>query len=63
MRSPFISGIIYLTLTVLFTSFAIFQVNENGWGFLVYALLVIATLDFVRGVKFISLHFKQKKKD
>lgn len=61
MRSPLSTGIIYLILGVIFTFFAVQQVNLNGWNFLTYTMILLATIDFGAAFRFLSLHFKKKK--
>lgn len=60
-RSPLFSGIIYIFLAVLFTYFAIQNVNEAGWGFFSYLLVLLATFDLVSGIRMVGLHYKIKK--
>ena len=60
-QSPFVSGIIYFLLGILFTYFAIQNVNETGWGFFPYLLVILATFDFGSGIRMMMLHFKLKK--
>ncbi|MCP3742489.1 YdiK family protein [Rossellomorea sp. BNER] len=60
-RSPLFSGFIYIILGVLFTYFAIQNVNNQGWGFFSYLLVLLATLDFGSGLRMVNLHFKIKK--
>ncbi|MBM7588230.1 hypothetical protein JOC86_004827 [Bacillus pakistanensis] len=60
-RSPLFSGLIYMILGVLFTYFAIQNVNNQGWGFFSYLLVLLATLDFGSGLRMVNLHFKIKK--
>ncbi len=61
-RSPLVSGVIYLLLGVLFTYFAVQNVqNDEGWGFFTYMLIFLATLDFGSGLRMVMLHFKIKK--
>ncbi|WP_423800417.1 YdiK family protein [Neobacillus sp. SAB-20_R2A] len=59
-RSPLFSGLIYLILGVLFTYFAIDDVQNNGWGFFSYLLVILATFDFGSALKMIVFHFKYK---
>ncbi|MGM0847363.1 MAG: YdiK family protein [Bacillota bacterium] len=59
-RSPLFSGILYILLGVLFTYFAIINVNDNGWGFFSYLMVLLATLDFGSGIKMVAMHFKIK---
>jgi uncharacterized membrane protein HdeD (DUF308 family) len=59
-RSPLFSGIVYLILGLLFTYFAVQNVNDQGWGFFSYLLVVIATFDLGSGIRMILFHFKLK---
>ncbi|MCH6269471.1 MULTISPECIES: YdiK family protein [Neobacillus] len=59
-RSPLFSGLIYLILGALFTYFAIDDVQNNGWGFFSYLLVILATFDFGSALKMIVFHFKYK---
>lgn len=58
---PLFSGVIYCLLGVLFTYFAIQQVNSSGWGFFAFMLIFLATIDFGSGFRLFTLHFKIKK--
>lgn len=60
-QSPLVSGVIYILLGSLFTYFAIENVNEAGWGFFSYLLVMLATFDFGSGIRMILLHFKLKQ--
>ncbi|AIE58768.1 YdiK family protein [Bacillus methanolicus] len=59
-QSPLISGIFYIMLGTLFTFFAIQNVNEAGWGFFTYLLVILATFDIGSGIRMIAFHFKIK---
>ena len=59
-RSPLLSGLIYFILGALFTYFAINDVQNNGWGFFSYLLVILATFDFGSGLKMIIFHFKYR---
>jgi hypothetical protein len=61
-RTPLFSGIMYFLLGFLFTYFAIQDIQESGWGFYVYLLIILATFDFGSGIKMILLHFAYKNK-
>jgi hypothetical protein len=61
-RSPFVSGIIYIVLGCLFTYFAVEDVNQNGWGFFSYLLVLLATFDFGSGIRIIFYYNKYKEK-
>lgn len=61
MRSPLLSGTLYIVLGLVFTFFAIQQVKMNGFGFMVYVLIILATLDFGAGFRLIILHFRLKR--
>ncbi|WP_147536240.1 YdiK family protein [Bacillus marasmi] len=60
-RSPLISGFIHIILACLFTYFAIENVNEYGWDFFSYILILLATFDFGTGIRLVGLHFRIKK--
>ncbi|MFS0645771.1 YdiK family protein [Siminovitchia sp. 179-K 8D1 HS] len=60
MRTPLFSGILYLALGIVFTFFAVMRVNMTGFGFMVYLLIILATLDFGAGFRLIFLHFRLK---
>ncbi|MEH7887010.1 YdiK family protein [Bacillus sp. JJ1609] len=60
-QSPLFSGIVYILLGSLFTYFAIQNVNETGWGFFTYLLVMLATFDFGSGIRMILFHFKLKQ--
>lgn len=62
-QSPLFSGIVYLFLGILFTIFAIQDVQASGWGFFVYLLVILAAFDFGSGLKMIAFHFVSKNKD
>ncbi|MBM4765369.1 YdiK family protein [Bacillus sp. B15-48] len=59
-QSPLFSGIVYLVLGLLFTYVAILTVNETGWGFFSYLLVLLATFDIGAGIRMIQFHFKLK---
>ncbi|MCM3125845.1 YdiK family protein [Mesobacillus sp. AQ2] len=62
-QSPMFSGIVYILLGSLFTYFAIQNVNDTGWGFFSYLLVLLATFDFGSGIRMILFHFKLKQMD
>ncbi|WP_141434467.1 YdiK family protein [Bacillus sp. 03113] len=60
-QSPFFSGILYISLGVLFTYFAINNISADGsWSFFTYLLIILATFDFGSGIKMVAIHFKIK---
>ncbi|WP_210367900.1 YdiK family protein [Bacillus sp. REN3] len=59
-QSPLFSGIVYILLGVLFTYFAIQNVNQTGWGLFSYLLVILATFDFGSGIRMVMFHFKIK---
>lgn len=61
-RSPLFSAFIYIVLGSLFTYFAIHDVQQNGWGFFSYLLVLLATFDFGSGIKIFLFYFKFKNK-
>lgn len=60
--TPMISGFIYLILGSLFTYIAIQQIQLSGWGFFVYFLILLATIDVASGLRLILLHFVIRNK-
>lgn len=61
-RTPLFSGIIYVILGIIFTLFAIQNVNaDGGWGFFSILLVILATFDLGSGFRMINMHFKLKK--
>lgn len=59
--TPLSSGILYIVLGLLFTFFAIQNVQEDeGWGFFTYLLVILATFDLGSGIRMVLLHFKLK---
>lgn len=60
-QSPIFSGVVYLLLGALFTYFAVQDVQQNGWGFFSYLLVILATFDLGSGIKMISIHLLRKK--
>lgn len=60
-QTPLYSGIIYIILGLLFTIFAIQNVQQSGeWGFFTYLLILLATFDLGSGIRMIIFHFKLK---
>jgi hypothetical protein len=60
-QTPLVSGFLYLLLAILFTYFASKNVQEDGWGFFSYLLIILATFDLGSGLKMIAIHYKMKK--
>lgn len=60
-QTPLVSGFLYLLLAILFTYFAIKNVQEDGWGFFSYLLIILATFDLGSCLKMIAIHYKLKK--
>ncbi|MGG5254750.1 YdiK family protein [Neobacillus sp. SM06] len=60
-QSPLFSGFVYLLLGALFTYFAIQDVQQNGWGFFAYLLVILATFDLGSGLKIILFSFAKNK--
>ncbi|MDP4086554.1 MAG: YdiK family protein [Bacillota bacterium] len=61
-QSPLFSGIVYFFLGGLFTYFAIQDVQDSGWDFFSYLLVILATVDFGSGIKLIFLYFASKNR-
>lgn len=60
-KSPLFSGFIYLFLGLLFTYFAIQDVQDGGWGIFPILLVVLATFDCGSGLKMLLSSFLLKK--
>jgi uncharacterized membrane protein HdeD (DUF308 family) len=61
-QTPLFSGIVYLLLGIVFTFFAIQNINEDGeWGFFTILLIILATFDLGSGIRMILIHFHLKK--
>lgn len=60
-QSSIFSGVVYLLLGALFTYFAVQDVQQNGWGFFSYLLVILATFDLGSGIKMTLIHFMRKK--
>lgn len=62
-QSALFSGVIYILLGALFTYFAIQNIQtNNGWGFLTYVLILLATFDIGSGIRIIAYHYFIKNK-
>ncbi|PLR98658.1 YdiK family protein [Bacillus sp. T33-2] len=59
-QSPLFSGIVYILIGILFTYFAVQNVNEDGWDFFSYLLVILATFDLGAGIRMIMFYFKLK---
>ncbi|WP_194287472.1 YdiK family protein [Gracilibacillus oryzae] len=59
--SPLPSAFFYFALGGLFTYIAIQSVEDSVFNFITILLAFFATVDFVVGIRLISLHFKIKK--
>jgi uncharacterized membrane protein HdeD (DUF308 family) len=60
-QSPLFSGVLYIILGLLFTYFAVQDVQQNGeWGFFTYLLVLLATFDLGSGIRMVLFHFKLK---
>ncbi|GIN64011.1 hypothetical protein J27TS8_40040 [Robertmurraya siralis] len=61
IRTPLFSGILYIVLGLLFTYFAVQDVQRNGeWGIFTYLFVILATFDFGSGIRMVLFHFKVK---
>jgi hypothetical protein len=60
-KSPLFSGFIYLFLGLLFTYFAIQNVQDSGWGIFAILLVILATFDCGSGLKILLSSFLLKK--
>ncbi|EUJ25199.1 hypothetical protein BMT55_15045 [Listeria newyorkensis] len=62
MKNPLaMQGLIYLVLAIVFTYFAISQVNASGWTIMTYLMIAMATVNFVTGIKFVAIGLTKKK--
>jgi len=59
--SPFIMGLIYFVMGVLFTVLAIGSVEETIWNFSTVLLMLVATFDFGVSIRLFLLNNKIKK--
>lgn len=59
--SPFVMGIIYSLMGVLFTTLAIENTGDSVWTFSTIVLIIVATFDFSVAIRMFSLHTKIKK--
>ncbi|MFT4416889.1 YdiK family protein [Fredinandcohnia humi] len=59
--SPFVMGIIYTLMGILFTYIAIGSATETVWNFSTILLALVATFDFGVAIRMFSLHSKIKK--
>jgi hypothetical protein len=60
-QSPLISGLIYLFLGILFTYFAVQDVQSSGWGIFSIMLVILATFDLGSGLKMLLFIFFSNK--
>ncbi len=60
-RTPLLSGIIYVFLGVIFTKFAIEHVQQGGWTFFTYLIVILATFDLGSGLRIIYSYFRLKR--
>ncbi|MBC1475553.1 YdiK family protein [Listeria grandensis] len=62
MKNPLaMQGLIYLVLAIVFTYFAISQVNMSGWTFMTFLMIAMATVNLVTGIKFVLVGLTKKK--
>ncbi len=59
--SPFVMGIIYTLMGILFTYIAINSATETVWNFSTILLALVATFDFGVAIRMFVLHSKIKK--
>lgn len=62
VKSPMLSGFVYLLLGILFIYFAIQNVQESGWGIFTILLVALAAFDCGSGLKMILSSFFLNKK-
>jgi len=56
------TGLMYIMLGILFTYLAINSGDDTIWGIKTLLPALIATFDFVVGIRFLRAHFYIKKK-
>ncbi|WP_096271777.1 YdiK family protein [Paucisalibacillus globulus] len=54
-------ALIYFSMGILFIYVAIQNADETVWNFITILLALVATLDFVAGIRYMRLHYKIKK--
>lgn len=60
-QSPLFSGVLYIVLGLLFTYFAVQDLQQNGeWGIFTYLLVILATFDLGSGIRMVLFHYKLK---
>lgn len=51
----------YFIMGILFTYLAFLSVTDTVWNTITILMALIATFDFVIGIHFLRMHFKQRK--
>lgn len=59
--SPFLMGLMYITMGTLFTYLAIQSAQETIWNFATILFMIIATFDFGVAIRMFALNNKIKK--
>lgn len=60
-QSTLLPGITYIVLGILFTFFAIQDLQRNGeWGFFTFLFALLAAFDIGSGIRMILFHMKLK---
>ncbi|MFZ3591635.1 YdiK family protein [Bacillus sp. DJP31] len=59
--SPFIMGLLYLGMGIVFTVLAIQNKTETIWNFYTIVLILVATFDFGVSIRMFALSRKIKK--
>ncbi|WP_456276963.1 YdiK family protein [Bacillus sp. AK128] len=59
--SPFLMGILYFGMGIIFTVLAIQSKTEDIWSFPTILLIVVATFDFGVGIRMFALNKKIKQ--
>ena len=59
--SPFLMGVMYIFMGILFTYLAIQSATETIWNFATILFMIVATFDFAVAIRMLSLNNKIKK--
>ncbi|MFD1738219.1 YdiK family protein [Bacillus salitolerans] len=61
MRSPFLMGLLYFGMGIIFVVLAIQSKTDNIWSFPTIILMVVATFDFGVGIRMMLIANKIKQ--
>ncbi len=60
-KSPYMIGLLYLGMGIVFTVIAIQSKTENSWNFYTIILMLVATFDFGVSIRMFRLGKRIKK--